>query len=194
MNKFYRFLIKLVFILLIWLLLIILFKATGLRITLLMFFFIFLGRTWSYGVLKNDINFQIDDYYSLFNLKHDFNETELEKAYNNEVEKLNNNLSIGIESRLQLMAMFNTAFDILNDPHFKSEYDLKYNLLAEELQTSNFKANEINNDFWKYLDGLFTHTFSRFINFNFKSKEIIGVLACLILDFILISAKISLLN
>lgn len=129
----------------------------------------------------------MDDYYSLFNLKHDFNKTELEKAYNNEVEKLNNNLSIGIESRLQLMAMFNTAFDILNDPNSKSEYDLKYNLLAEELQTSKIKADEIINDFWKYVDGLFTYTFSPFINFNFKSKEIIGVIACLILDIIFIA-------
>lgn len=188
MNKFYRFIIKLVFISMIWVLLIILFKATGLRITLLMFFFLFLWRTWSYEVLKNEINSQIDDYYSLFNLKHDFNKTELEKAYNNEVEKLNNNLSIGVENRLQLMAMFNTAFDTLNDSHSKSEYDLKYNLLVEELQTSKLKADEINNDFWKYVDGLFTYNFSPFINLNFKSKEIIGVLACLILDIILISA------
>jgi hypothetical protein len=165
-----------------------LFKATGLRCTLSLFFLVFLGKTWSYGASKNDVNSEIDDYYSLFNLKQDFNKTELEKAYNTEVEKLNNNLSIGLEYRLQLMAMFNTAFDTLNDSHSKSEYDLKYNLLAEQLQASKLKSEEINNDFWKYADGLFNYIISPFINFNFKSKEIIGVIACLILDLLFFAA------
>ncbi|OBQ14493.1 MAG: hypothetical protein AN482_01900 [Anabaena sp. LE011-02] len=165
-----------------------LFKATGLRCTLSLFFLVFLGKTWSYGVSKNDVNSQIDDYYSLFNLKQDFNKTELEQAYNNEVEKLNNNLSIGVESRLQLMALFNTAFDTLNDSHSKSEYDLEYKLHAEQLQASKLKSEEINNDFWKYADGLFNYFISPFINFNLKSKEIIGVIACLILDLLFFAA------
>jgi DnaJ-class molecular chaperone len=91
-------------------------------------------------MLKNDVNSQIDDYYSLFNLKEDFKKTELEQAYNNEVEKLNNNLSIGVESRLQLMALFNTAFDTLNDSNSKSEYDREYKLHAEQLQASKLKS------------------------------------------------------
>jgi hypothetical protein len=189
MSKFYRFLIKLVFISMIWILLIMLFKATGLRCTLSLFFLVFLGKTWSYGMLKNDVNSQIDDYYSLFNLKEDFKKTELEQAYNNEVEKLNNNLSIGVESRLQLMALFNTAFDTLNDSNSKSEYDREYKLHAEQLQASKLKSEEINNAFWKYADGLFNYIISPFINFNFKSKEIIGVIACLILDIIFIAAS-----
>ncbi len=166
-----------------------LFKATGLRCTLSLFFLVFLGKTWSYGMLKNDVNSQIDDYYSLFNLKEDFKKTELEQAYNNEVEKLNNNLSIGVESRLQLMALFNTAFDTLNDSNSKSEYDREYKLHAEQLQASKLKSEEINNAFWKYADGLFNYIISPFINFNFKSKEIIGVIACLILDIIFIAAS-----
>lgn len=174
--------IKLVFIFLVWILLIVFFKVSGFRVTLSLFFFIFLGRTWNYKVLKDDVNSDIDDYYSLFELKHDFSKTELEQAYNNEIEKLSNNLSIGLEYRIQLMALLNTAFDTLNDSHSRNEYDVKYKMYSEELQKSKLRADEISNDFWKYVKGLCHHVISPFIHFNFKSKETIGLLACVILD------------
>ena len=188
MNKLSRFLIKMVFIILIWLLLVMLFKLTGLRVTLLMIFFVLVGKTWNYGSLKDNIDSQFEDYYSLFNLKQDFTKDELQEAYDNEIDKLNNNLSISIDNRLHLMGMLNTAFDTLNDSQAKSEYDGKYNLVLEEINSSKIKSAELNNNIASYLDGLFKFNLSPFVNFRFKSKDTIGLLVCLILDLIFITA------
>ena len=71
MNKLSRFLIKMIFIILIWLLLIAIFKVTGLRATLLMLFLLFLGKTSNYGSLTEVVNSGLEDYYSLLNLNQD---------------------------------------------------------------------------------------------------------------------------
>jgi hypothetical protein len=186
MNKLSRFLIKMVFIILILLLLLVLFKLTGLRVTLLMFFFVLVGKTWNYGSLRGDINSQLEDYYSLFNLKQNFSKDELQEAYDNEIDKLNNNLSTSIDNRLHLMGVFNTAFDTLNDSQTKNEYDDKYNLVLEEINASKLKSSELNNNIANYVDGLIKHNLSPFINFKLNSKDTLGLLFCIILDLVFI--------
>lgn len=163
-----------------------LFKLTGLRTTLLMFFLVFVGKTWNYGSLKSDINSQFEDYYSLFNLKQDFNKDEIQGAYDNEIDKLNNNLSISIDNRLHLMGVLNTAFDTLINPQTKSEYDDKYSLILEEINASKLKSSELNNNIANYVDGLIKHNLSPFINFKLNSKDTLGLLFCIILDLVFI--------
>ncbi len=186
MNKLSRFLIKMIFIILICLLLLLLFKLTGLRVTLLMFFFVFLGKTWNYGTFKSDINSQFEDYYSLFNLKESFSKDELQKAYENEMDKLNNNQSITIDNRIHLMGVLNTAFETLINPQTKSEYDDKYNLVLEEINASTLKSSELNNNISNYVDGLIKQNLSPFVNFKLNSKETLGLLVCIILDLVFI--------
>ena len=132
MNKLSRFLIKMIFIILIWLLLIAIFKVTGLRATLLMLFLLFLGKTSNYGSLTEVVNSGLEDYYSLLNLNQDIKKDELQSAYNNEIDKLNNNHSISIENRLHLMGILNDSFDTLNNTQAKSEYDNKYKMFMKE--------------------------------------------------------------
>lgn len=163
-----------------------LFKLTGLRATLLMFFIVFVGKTWNYASLKSYINSQFEDYYSLFNLKQDFNKDELQGAYDNEIDKLNNNLSISIDNRLHLMSMLNTAFDTLNDPLSKSEYDVKYNTLLDEIKKEKEKMEFQNKKFSTYFKGLLSYNLKPFKNYVFFSKNTIGILACLIIDLIFI--------
>lgn len=186
MNKLSRFLIKMIFIILIMILLVMLFKLTGLRVTLLMFFFVFVGKTWNYGSFKSDINSQFEDYYSLFNLKQDFNKDELQGAYDNEIDKLNNNLSISIDNRLHLMSMLNTAFDTLNDPLLKSEYDITYNSLLDEIKKEEANMELQNQKFSTFVKGLLNYNIKPFQNYVFFSKNTIGILACLIIDLVFI--------
>ena len=184
MNKLSRFLIKIIFVVLILFLLLLLLKLTGLRVTLLMFFFIFIGKTWNYGSLKSDVNLQMEDYYFLFNLKQEFSKEELLEAYNKEVEKLNTNLSVTIDNRLYLMGMLNTAYDTLNDSQAKSDYDHKYNLILKEINASQLKLAELNDNLSNYVGGLLKYNFSPFINLKLLSKDSIGIVGCLIIDLI----------
>lgn len=186
MSKTSRFLIKMIFIVLVCILMVIAFKLTGLKVTLLMFFFIFLGKTWGFGLNNVELNSQLDDYYSLFKLEHSFNKHDLQVAYDNEINRLNNDPSIGIEDRLHLMGLLNTAFDTLNNTDLKSDYDKKYNLMLEEINVSKLKNDEINNNVEKYIMGLIKHNLYPFINFKLLSFDTIGLLSCLILDLVFI--------
>jgi len=171
-------------IILMSILLIVVFKITGLRVTMLMLFFVFLSKTWNYGLHNVSHNSQLEDYYSLFNLDINFKLAELQLAYDNEINKLNNNLSIGVEDRLHYMGLINTAFDTLNDPESKIEYNIKYNLLLDEINASKIKSDEINSNVAKYINELIKYNFSSFLNFKMFSIDTIGLLSCLLLDLV----------
>ncbi len=189
MNKIVRFLIKLTFIVLVVISLIILGSFTGLRLVLLMLFFVFFSNTWKYGKLKMEVN-GIDDYYSLFNLNHNFSKTELEQSYNLELEKLNKNFSISAENKISLIAFINSAYDTLNDPIYKNEYDLKYNSILDEIKKAEKEIELENKQFSSYFNGLLNYNLKPFKNYTFFSKNTIGILACLIIDLVFILPKL----
>ena len=162
-----------------------LFKLTGLRVTLIMFFFVFFSNTWSYRTLKLSFN-KIDDYYSLFNLNQNFSKKELEDSFNLELEKLNNNLTITAENKISLIAFINNAFDTLNEPISKSEYDIMYNSFLDEIKKEKANMELQDKKFSTYFKGLLSYNMKPFKNYAFFSKNTFGILACLIIDLVFI--------
>ena len=188
MNKLSRFLVKLIFIIIVYVLLFFIFKITKLHFTLIMLLFVFLSNTWKYSLFEITLN-EIDDYYALFNLNQNFSKKELEDSYNLELEKMND-FSITAENKISLIAFINTAYDTLSNDISKNEYDLKYNSLLEEIKNQE-SSLKLDNNVSSYFKGLLDYNLKPFKNFKFFSKNTIGIIACLIIDLLFILPYLS---
>lgn len=146
MKNITLYLIKAILICLFFIVAILLMAIIGLKFTFLVMFFIIAKHIWSYKPVIHEVKEEVYDYYSVFGLNRNFDESELQLRYNYEVEKLNNNHTLSIESRKELLELFQDTFETLNNPVTKAKFDLEFenhltNVKAVEQKNANNKIN-----------------------------------------------------
>lgn len=157
----------------------------GLKFVFLLLFSIIAKNIWSYKPVVYAVEEEVYDYYSIFRVHKDFENKDLAFSFNNEIDKINNNPNINIESRKELLELFQDAFEVLNNPIRKSKYDLdfenyKNNVKIVEQKNKDNKFNLIK-DIKKML------SFEKEKINKMKSGIILGLIVAFIIDIILLA-------
>lgn len=154
----------------------------GLRFMFFLLFSLLAKNIWSYKPIVYTVEDEVYDYYSIFGVQRNFENNELVLSFNNEIEKLNNNSNISIESRKELLELFQDAFEILNNPVTKAKYDLDFENYKKNLKTIEKKNKD--NRFNLLRDAKKMLVFEKEKLNEMKLKIIIGVIFAFIIDLI----------
>lgn len=154
----------------------------GLKFLFFLLFSVMAKNIWSYKPIVYKVEDVEYDYYSIFGLQKNFNNEELIFSFNNEIDKINNNAHISIESRKELLELFRDAFEILNNPVTKIKYDLDF-----ENYKNNVKIVEQKNKDNKFNFLKDTKKMLSFEKEKMKTLIMLGLIIAFIIDLIMLA-------
>lgn len=185
MKNILLFITKSFLIILILIVTLLLMAFLGLKFVFLLLFSTIAKNIWSYKPTVYAVEEEVYDYYSIFGVHKNFENKELAYNFNNEIDKINNNPNINIESKKELLELFQDAFEVLNNPISKAKYDLdfenyKNNLKIVEQKNKDNKFNFLN-DTKKML------SFEKEKINKMKTALILGLIVAFIIDLMILA-------
>jgi hypothetical protein len=158
----------------------------GLKFVFFLLFSTIAKNIWSYRPIIYKVKEEeVYDYYSIFGVQKSFENTELAYSYANEIDKINNNPNISIESRKELLELFKDAFEVLNNPISKSKYDLDFENYKNNLKIVEQKNKENKFNFIKDTKKMLS--FEKEKMNKMKIALIIGLIIAFIIDIIMLA-------
>ena len=157
----------------------------GLKFVFLILFSTIAKNIWSYRPIVYKVEEEVYDYYSIFGVQKNFENKDLAYSFNNEIDKINNNPNINIESRKELLELFQDAFEVLNNPINKAKYDLEFENYKTNLKIVEQKNNDNKFNFIKDTKKMLSFEKEK-IN-KMKIALILGLIVAFIIDLILLA-------
>lgn len=157
----------------------------GLKFVFFLLFSTIAKNIWSYRAIIYKVEEEVYDYYSIFGMQKNFENKDLAYSFNNEIDKINNNPNINIESRKELLELFQDAFEVLNNPINKAKYDLEFENYKTNLKIVEQKNNDNKFNFIKDTKKMLSFEKEK-IN-KMKTALILGLIVAFIIDLILLA-------
>lgn len=185
MKNIFLFITKVLLIIFFLIITIFLMALIGLKFLFFLLFSVMAKNIWSYKPIVYAVEEEVYDYYSIFGVQKNFENKDLAYSFNNEIDKINNNPNINIESRKELLELFQDAFEVLNNPINKAKYDLEFENYKTNLKIVEQKNNDTKFNFIKDTKKMLSFEKEK-IN-KMKTALILGLIVAFIIDLILLA-------
>lgn len=157
----------------------------GLKFVFLLLFSIIAKNIWSYKPIVYSVDEEVYDYYSIFGVHKNFENKDLTFNFSNEIDKINNNPNINIESKKELLELFQEAFEVLNNPISKAKYDLDFDNYKDNLKIVEQKNKDNKFNFIKDTKKMLSFEKEK-LN-KMKSGLLLGIIVAFIIDLMILA-------
>lgn len=185
MKNILLFTTKLFLIVLLLIVTLLLMVILGLKFMFLFLFSIIAKNIWLYKPIVYTVEEEVYDYYSIFGVQKNFENNNLAYSFNSEIDKINNNPNINIESRKELLELFQDAFEVLNNPISKAKYDLNFENYKNNLKIVEQKNKDNKFNFLKDTKKMLS--FEKEKMNKMKAGIIIGLIVAFIIDLMFLA-------
>lgn len=140
MNNLYRLFTKILLISFIFIISILLMTLIGLKIVFGLIFIYMARKIWSYKP-ENNINTEandddkIIDYYKFFNISENSNSEDIEAAYKSELLKLEDNISLSLLLKNDIIIKIEEGYKILINENSRDSYNKKLTMQKQNDKT-----------------------------------------------------------
>lgn len=180
-------LLKVVLILFFLVFALLLMTIIGLRFTLFCLFLIAANNIWAYKPKTYKVQNEVVDYYNLFDIATSFSDVELKSSFNDLLNDLDNNSNINFETKLVLTRKLQDAFDILNNPETRAEYEQRYFAYTQEVELIEQKNREKKVGLFMDIKGMLTIEKEKMS--DIKSILTKGIIIAVIIDIVILTSN-----